>query len=790
MTLLKATVTLTGALAPCLVTAAGAPDRTQLPIPDVEPQTYSQLDVRDVQRPEPTSRVKAPEGAPNVLVILLDDVGFSQSSLFGGAIEMPTLNALAKQGLMYNQFHTTGVSSATRTALLTGRNHHQNNMGSIAETATAFPGNTGVRPNYIAALPKILKYNGYSTAMFGKNHEIPPWETGPAGDQTLWPKQVGFDKFYGFFGGETDQFQPVLIDGNTRIKTPRKENYHFTADMTDKTIEWLNLEHSYNSDKPFFAYYAPGAAHAPHQAPREWIDKFKGKFSMGWDKLRQETFERQKANGIIPKDTVLPPMPDFVPRWDSLTKDEKRVFERQMEVYAGFLAHTDYEIGRIVDTLKKNGEYDNTLIFYIVGDNGASAEGNRNGSLNSLAFYNGIEEDPSYALKNIDKLGGPESFGHYASGWAVAGDSPFVWTKGMASDYGGTRNGMVVSWPNGIKKNGQTIRSQWSHVVDIAPTVLEAANLPEPKQVEGVEQIPMAGVSFAQTFTDPKAETKHKTQYFELAGNRAIYKDGWLARVTHWALTETSAKFKTLQKDEWELFDTTKDWSLSKDLAKEQPEKLEEMKKLFDKEAEDNHVYPIDDRTLERMNAEVAGRPDAMFGKQSLTLYEGAKGIPENSFLNIKNKSFDLVANISTDDVKNTNGVIIAQGGNFAGWTLYVKNGVPTFEYNWLTYEYTKVTGDKLKKGDNEIKVEFRYDEDGVGGKGNAAGAGKGGNAYLYVNGKLVNKKLIPNTISRLFSLDDGVGIGEDEGGAVSKDYQAPFEFNQKIEKVTTSIVE
>jgi len=360
----------------------------------------------------------------------------------------------------------------------------------------------------------------------------------------------------------------------------------------------------------------------------------------------------------------------------------------------------------------------------------------------------------------------------------------------MASDYGGTRNAMVVSWPHGIKKNGQNIRSQWSHVVDIAPTVLETAKLPFPKKVEGIKQIPMAGVSFAQSFNNPDAETDHKVQYFELAGNRAIYKDGWLARVTHWALTESSANFTTLQKDEWELFDTTQDWSLSNNLADKYPKKLKEMKKLFDKEAQENHVYPIDDRTLERMNAEIAGRPDAMFGKQSLTLYEGAKGIPENSFLNIKNKSFDLVAKVITDDVKNTNGVVIAQGGNFAGWTLFVKNGVPTFEYNWLTYEYTKVSGSELKKGENEIKVEFRYDEDGKGGKGNAAGLGKGGNVYLYVNGKLAAKKLIPNTIASLFSLDDGVGIGEDEGGAVSLDYEAPFTFNKKIEQVTTSIVQ
>ncbi|MDW2062761.1 sulfatase/phosphatase domain-containing protein, partial [Vibrio sp. Vb1076] len=371
-----------------------------------------------------------------------------------------------------------------------------------------------------------------------------------------------------------------------------------------------------------------------------------------------------------------------------------------------------------------------------------------NGSFNSLAFYNLITEDPNRVLENIDKLGGPDSFPHYASGWAVAGDSPFTWTKGMSSDFGGTRNGMVVSWPAGIDNKGQPLRDQWSHVVDIAPTVLEAANLPVPKEVDGVEQIPMAGVSFTNTFKETKAQTRHKPQYFELGGNRAIYHEGWLARVTHWALTEGSTKFRDLQDDKWELYDTTKDFSLANDLAKSNPQKLEELKKLFDKEAEKNHVYPIDDRTMERVNAEIAGRPDALFGKKSLTLYEGARGIPENSFLNIKNKSFDIVADISTDNASKTNGVIIAQGGNFGGWTLYVKNGVPTFEYNWLTYEYTKVSGSKLKEGKNEIKVAFRYDENGQGGKGNAAGRGKGGNVYLYVNDKLVEKKLIPNTNS------------------------------------------
>ncbi|TWT66501.1 arylsulfatase [Allorhodopirellula solitaria] len=770
---------------------AETPDRTRLPIPDVEPKGYTQLDVREVQRPEPYEELRPPEGAPNVLVVMLDDVGYSQSSLFGGLVDMPTLDSIANQGLVYNNFHTTAVCSATRTALLTGRNHHQNNMSSIAETATAFPGSTGMRPNYIAALPKILKYNGYKTAMFGKNHEIPPWQTGPAANQKLWPSQVGFEKFYGFFGGETDQYQPVLVDGVTRIKTPRTKDYHFTTDMTDQTISWLDLQYSYNPDTPFFAYYAPGATHAPHQAPKEWIDKYKGKFDMGWDQLREDVYNRQKQMGIIPQDTVLPSMPDGVPRWNSLTEDEKRIFARQMEVFAGFLAHTDHEIGRVIDSLKKTGQFDNTLIFYIVGDNGASAEGNRNGSFNSLSFYNGVEEDPQFILDNLAKLGSRDSFGHYAKGWAIAGDAPFAWMKGTASDFGGSGNGMAISWPSGIKKDKDTIRSQWTHVTDITPTILDAAHLPQPTEVDGVKQISMAGKSFTNSFNDPKAKSKHTTQYFELAGNRAIYSDGWFARVIHWPLWEDAKKFSTLQDDTWELFDVSKDFALANDVADEYPEKLKSMKELFDKEATKYHVYPLDDRTLERMNAEIAGRPDAMFGKKTLTLYSGATGIPENSFLNIKNKSFDLTARITTANAQETHGVIIAQGGNFAGWSLYVQDGTPTFEYNWLGYEYTPVTSSaKLKKGDNEIVVKFRYDENGEGGEGNNVGLGKGGNAYLYLNGEQVAQEFISNTISSLYSLDDGVGVGEDEGGAVSKEYQAPFVFNQDIESVTTTIVE
>ncbi len=772
------------------VSAAQEVNRTKLPIADPKPQKFTEENVRNVKKPENSNLgIQAPKDAPNVVVILLDDFGFGQGSTFGGPIEMPTLDALAKEGLRYNQFHTTALSSPTRTALLTGRNHHKNNMGAISEAATSFPGNTGIRPNNIATLPKILKYNGYATAMFGKNHEVPAWESGPAGNQRLWPTSIGFEKFYGFFGGETDQFQPVLVDGITRIPTPRTENYHFTTDMTNKAIEWMKLQKSYNPEKPFFTYYAPGAVHAPHQAPKEWIDKYKGKFSEGWDVMREKTFKKQKEMGIIPANTVLPPKVDYVKDWDTLSEKEKKIYERQMEVYAGFASHADNEIGRLINALKEMGEYENTLIFYIAGDNGASPEGNARGSLNSLSFYNKVNEDIDYVYKNLDKLGSVESFGHYATGWSIAGNAPFAWSKGVASDFGGTRNGMVISWPKMIKKGGD-IRTQWSHVTDIAPTVLEAAKLPEPKEVDGIKQDPIQGTSMLYTIDKPKAQSRHTRQYFEIAGNRAIYDNGWLARVIHVPLWEDSTPFQSLEEDKWELYDTRKDFSLANNVADKYPEKLKELRKIFDEEAIKNKVYPIDDRTIERLNAQIAGRPDAIAGRTSLTLYEGAIGIPENSFINIKNKSYEIVAELNIEDPAKTNGVIIAQGGDYAGWSLFVKNGVPMHEYNWLSYERTVLTGDtKLKKGKNQLKYVFKYDENGKGGKGDMAGLGKGGNAYLYLNDKLIGKTFIPNTVSTMFSFDDGVAVGEDDGGRASNQYNAPFRFNEKINKVVVTLL-
>src|SRR5512136_2704463 len=519
--------------AACAATAVAQPalDRTTLPIP--EPQ-YSKSTVFDARKatPPPRFEVKAPAGAPNVLIVLLDDFGFGQSSAFGGPINMPTVERLADNGLRYNQFHTTSMCAPTRMALLTGRNHHMTNMGSITETATAFPGMTGQKPESIATLAMILQYNGYSTAQFGKNHETAVWEISPSGPTDRWPTRSGFDKFYGFMAGEMNQWAPTIYDGLDKIQTPAYPGYHFMTDMTNQAIKWMRYQKSLTPDKPFFIYFAPGATHAPHHAPKEWIARYKGKFDQGWDKLREETLACQKRLGVVPPETQLAPKPEAIKDWDKLTADEKKLFTRQMEIFAGFGEYADAEIGRLVDATKEVGQLDNTLVFYILGDNGSSAEGGMNGMFSEMTYFNGLQENVADILKHYDDLGGPMSYPHMAAGWAVAGDTPFTWTKQVASNFGGTRNGMVVHWPKRIAAKGE-IRSQFHHVIDVAPTVLEAAGLPEPKIVNGTPQVPIEGVSMVYTFDDAKAESRHTTQYFEVFGNRAIYADGWFAGTIH-----------------------------------------------------------------------------------------------------------------------------------------------------------------------------------------------------------------------------------------------------------------
>ncbi|MFK7845535.1 MAG: arylsulfatase [Rhodothermales bacterium] len=733
-------------------------DRTVLPVQEPIPPTSSELDARSAT-PPPRFEVKAPSGAPNVVIVLIDDIGFGGPSTLGGPLQTPTLDRLAENGLLYNNFHTTALCSPTRMALKTGRNHHTTNTGTIMEMATAFPGYTGALPNRVAPLAEMLRLNGYSTGAFGKWHETAAWETSISGPFDRWPTHQGFDKFYGFIGGETDQWYPLVYDGVTRVTPPEAEDYHFTTDMTNQAINWVKAQQSLTPDKPFFIYFATGAVHAPHHVPRKWADKYKGKFDEGWDKVRQQTFERQKAMGLIPKNTKLPPKARDIKDWDSLSADEKKLFSRQAEVFAGFLEHTDYEIGRLEAAIEEIGEMDNTLFIYIAGDNGTSAEGGFVGMFNEMTYFNGVTEKVEELLPKLDEWGGPYTFPHMASGWAVAFDSPFMWTKQVASDFGGTRNGMVVHWPKGIKQKGE-IRSQFGHVIDIAPTVLEAARLPEPKVVNGTPQTPIEGTSLLYTFNEASAEDRHTTQYFEIFGNRAIYHDGWLARTIHRAPWETT-NLPPLETDKWDLFNAREDFSLANNLADKHPEKLKELQSLFAREAEKYYVFPIDDRVIERTNPAIAGRPDLMKGRTSLTLYDGMNGMLENTFLNVKNQSKTITAEIEIPE-GGANGVLLTQGGRFGGWCLYMKDSKPVYTYNFLGLSRNTVMAKApISPGKATVVLDFKYD---------GGGPGKGGIATLSVNGKQVAEGRIDRTQPNIYSADETADVGLDNQTPVAED--------------------
>jgi len=758
-------------------TGDGKLDRTNLPIAEPDYPRSTVLDARDAKAP-PRFEIKAPAGAPNVLIVLVDDMGFGMPSAFGGPVRMPAAERLASQGLRYNQFHTTAVCSPTRTALLSGRNHHMNNMGSITETSTGFPGNTGQRPNSVAPLAEMVRLNGYSTAFFGKNHETAPWEVSPSGPTDRWPTRSGFDKFYGFYGGETDQWNPTLYDGMTRIPTPHTPGYNFMTDMTDNAISWMKFQKALTPDKPFFIYFAPGATHAPHHVPKEWIAKNKGRFDGGWDKLREETLARQIALGVVPKGTKLASKPEAIKDWDTLSADEQKLFARQMEVYSAFGEYADHEIGRLFDAVGETGQLDNTLIFYILGDNGTSAEGGMSGMFSEMTYFNGVTETVQDMLKHYDEWGGPSTYPHMAAGWAVAGDTPFMWTKQMANNYGGSRNGTIVSWPKRIKATDQ-VRSQWHHVIDVAPTVLEAASLPEPKSVNGTVQSPIEGVSMVYSFDKPDAKSTHTTQYFEIFGNRAIYHEGWFAGTVHRAPWEKVPR-QTLQDDPWELYDTTEDFSLANDLAKANPAKLKELQDIFMKEASKYRVLPIDDRLMERMIAESAGRPDLMGQRTSLTLSAGMDSMSENVFINIKNRSLSLTADVVIPE-GGANGVIIAQGGRFGGWSLYLKDGKPAYSYNFIGLQEYKVSApNALAAGNATIRMNFDYDGGGIG---------KGGTATILVNGEKVASGRIERTQLGIFSADETAGVGVDDATPVTADYkERDNAFTGEIIKVTVDV--
>ena len=753
-------------------------DRTELPIRQPWHSPITTLDARDATAPPPF-RVEAPDGAPNVVIILLDDLGFGGTSAFGGVIETPHFDRLAKGGLRYNQFHTTALCSPTRQALKTGRNHHSCNQAKITEVATSFPGATGQLPNDVAPLSQMLRMNGYSTAAFGKWHETAVWEISPSGPFDRWPTLQGFDKFYGFLGGETNQWSPSIYDGVTQVEPPDEPGYHFMNDMATQAVNWVRFQQARTPEKPFFIYFAPGAVHAPHHVPREYIDEQKGNFDEGWDVIRERIFENQKRMGVIPKDTVLAGKPDDIQDWDDLSETQQKLFARQAEVFAAYVDMTDTETGRLISAIEEIGELDNTLIFYIAGDNGTSAEGGMNGLYNEMTYFNSEPKgsDVDFMMEFYDAWGDPSTYPHMAAGWAVCFDSPFMWTKQVASNYGGTRNGMVVHWPDGIEAAGE-IRSQWHHVIDVTPTVLEACKLPQPRIVNGVAQRPIEGVSMLYSFDKPRMPSRHHVQYFEMFGNRGIYFDGWFAGTVHvkpWAGVENG-----FTEDVWELYHVDEDFSMSNDLAAERPEMLEALQEAFLAEAVKYNVLPLDDRREELFDPNQAGRPDLMFGRKSLTLYEGMGGLLENDFINVKNASYEIVAELS-DTGSETNGVIVQQGGRFGGWSLYVKEGKPVFAYNYLGLETTRAISESALP-DGESKVTMRFDYDG-------GDPGSGGDVTLLIDGEEVGSVRVDQTERSIFSADETSNIGVDKETMVSDDYTPESSrFTGSIEKVTITV--
>jgi arylsulfatase A-like enzyme len=751
--------------------------RAILPIPYRPHTALTTYDAKDPNTKfPPIEPLRPPKGAPNVLIVLLDDVGFAASSAFGGPCQTPNFEKLASDGLKYNRFHTTALCSPTRQALLTGRNHHSVGMGGVTEIATSAPGYCSILPKDKAPLAMTLKLNGYSTAQFGKCHEVPVWQTSPLGPFDQWPTGGGgFEYFYGFIGGETNQWDPAIYDGTTPVEPPKtaEEGYHFTEDMTDKAIAWVSQQKALMADKPFFMYFAPGACHAPHHVPKEWADKYKGKFDQGWDKLREETLARQKTLGVVPQDAELTERPTEIQAWDVVNPKMKPVLARQMEVYAGFLEHTDHHVGRLIDTLKDLQILDDTLIYVIIGDNGASAEGTLNGTFNETLMLNGITgiETPEFLAERIDKFGGPESYNHYAVGWAHAMDTPYQWTKQVASHWGGTRNGTIVHWPKGIKARGE-IRSQFSHVIDIAPTVLEVAGLPEPTIVNSVQQAPMEGVSMAYSFDDGKATERHELQYFEMFCNRGIYHRGWSAVTRHSTPWVTTAKLPAFDDDVWELYDGNKDWTQARDLAKEMPDKLRELQRLWLIEATKYNVLPIDDRRVERFNADLAGRPQLVKGNSQL-LFSGMGRLSENSVVVMKNKSFSITADVEVPS-KGAEGVIIHQGGAFGGMSLYTKAGKAKFAYNFFGLQtFTTEASQPIPAGKHQVRMEFAYD---------GGGLAKGGNVSLYYDGKKAGEGRVERTHPMLFSADETTDLGRDTGTPVSSEYtRTTSVFNGKV---------
>ncbi|MGP4054394.1 arylsulfatase [Mycobacterium sp. 4D054] len=753
--------------------------RDILPIPDPQHVGLTTYDAKDPDTTyPPITTLRPPEGAPNVLIVLLDDVGFGASSAFGGPCQTPTAERLAANGLKLNRFHTTALCSPTRQALLTGRNHHSVGMGGVTEIATSAPGYSSIRPKDKAPVAETLRLNGYSTSQFGKCHEVPVWEVSPVGPFHQWPTGSGFEHFYGFIGGEANQYYPGLYEGTKPVepeKTP-EQGYTLTEDLADRAITWVRQQQALTPDKPFFMYFAPGATHAPHHVPRQWSDKYKGKFDDGWDVLRENMLVNQKALGVVPDDAVLTARHDEIPAWDDMPAELKPVLARQMEIYAGFLEQTDHEVGRLIHAIDELGALDNTLIYYIIGDNGASAEGTPNGCFNEMCTLNGLAgiETPEFLLSKIDDFGTPDAYNHYAVGWAHALCGPYQWTKQVASHWGGTRNGTIVVWPNGIAAKGET-RDQFHHVIDVVPTILEAAKLPAPTVVNSIQQAPLEGVSMMSTLRDRDAAETHTVQYFEMFGNRGIYHKGWTAVTKH--RTPWMADQPSLDEDIWELY-APQDWTQAHDLAAEQPERLAALQRLWLIEAVKYNVVPLDDRSFERFNPDIAGRPQLIKGTTQ-TLFSGMR-LLENCVLNIKNKSHAVTAVISVPD-GGAEGVIVSQGGGVGGWCMYAHEKRLKYCYNFFGIEYFYVTADSpIPPGRHHVGFEFVYD---------GGGLGKGGSVTLYCDEKPVGSGRVERTEPLAFSADEACDVGSDTGSPTSPDYGPQGNgFNGRIDWVKIDI--
>ena len=752
-------------------------DRSVLPIPPAPFRGKIERTAKD-STPDFPKGVTAPEGAPNVLLILTDDVGFGASSTFGGPIQTPTMQRLADSGLRYNMFHTTALCSPTRAALITGRNHHSVASGVITEFATGYPGYNSLVPASAGSVGEVLRENGYNTSWFGKMHNVPDWMSSQAGPFNLWPSGLGFEYFYGFLGGDSDQWHPALYENTTPIEPYLgKPDYILDHDLSDKAIAWMRMQHALAPTKPWLLYYATGTAHAPHQAPKEWIDKYKGQFDQGWDKVREETLARQIKRGVVPPDTQLTKRPEQIPAWDTLSADQKRLYARMMEVYAGALSYADDQIGRLLSAVEQSGQLDNTLVIFIMGDNGASAEGSLQGTTNEVATAaNGVKESIPYLLSMIDKLGGPLAYNHYPVGWAHAMDAPMQWTKQVASHFGGTRNGLVISWPAHIKDKGG-LRSQFAHVIDIVPTIYEAAGITPPKEMDGVEQTPLDGVSLVYTFGDGNAPTRHTTQYFELVGNRGIYKDGWMANTTPLRLPWVTIGEEPNPDDfKWELYNISEDFSQANNLATKNPEKLKELQAAFDTEAKKYNVYPLDSSFASRADPSI--RPSLTRGRTEFAYFPGMIRIPEGSAPDFKNKSWTAAAEITVPK-GGASGVLATIGGRFGGWALLLKDSKPEFVYalsNQPEHKFRIASDQALSPGNHVVRIKFDYDGGGIG---------KGATGTLLVDEKQVAQGKIPQTIGVRFSLDETFDVGEDTGTPVSEDYanKMPYPFSGTLKR-------